>query len=174
MYITCAFGWSDDECNTAIQACDDGVTALCDVNSLCENTGAGTHQCTCNSGWRDNGADVCVDINECRSSECRDDAGACDSECANAATCAESACPSGSVCSSPAVALASFDCSCVTGYSGTLCAVDVDECLTTPCQNSATCTDSTTDVSVAAGWYIQLRLRCGFLGRHVPDRHRRV
>ena len=32
-------------------------------------------------------------------------------------------------------------CQCTSGYEGTLCDVDIDECSPDPCQNGGTCTD---------------------------------
>ncbi|XP_048244522.1 uncharacterized protein LOC125376752 [Haliotis rufescens] len=35
-----------------------------------------------------------------------------------------------------------FECICIVGYTGRLCDLDVDECLSNPCQNGATCVTS--------------------------------
>lgn len=34
-----------------------------------------------------------------------------------------------------------FTCYCVPGYTGTYCQIDINECLSTPCSNNATCID---------------------------------
>ena len=42
-------------------------------------------------------------------------------------------------------------CNCTTGFNGTDCENDINECDPDPCQNGATCTESGTDISVAPG-----------------------
>eukprot|EP01043_Picozoa_sp_COSAG02_P012130 COSAG02_NODE_462_length_21838_cov_17.900501_3_plen_4662_part_00 len=139
---SCASGWSGENCDEEIQRCQTEEHD-CDINSLCENTGPGAHVCTCNDGWQDIGDGVCLDIDECRISECRWDDFECHSPCQNGAVCTESSCDSGSECSNPEVALATFHCACNPGYAGPQCETDVDECVSQPCRNSAACTDST-------------------------------
>ncbi len=52
--------------------------------------------------------------------------------------------------------LQEFSCACYVGYSGSRCEIDVDECLSSPCQNEAECVERSTrpDVNVedAAGY----------------------
>ena len=35
--------------------------------------------------------------------------------------------------------IAGYTCSCVAGYTGTDCSVDINECDSSPCQNEGTC-----------------------------------
>ncbi|XP_053355426.1 sushi, nidogen and EGF-like domain-containing protein 1 isoform X2 [Clarias gariepinus] len=35
----------------------------------------------------------------------------------------------------------SFTCSCLAGFNGRMCQIDIDECSSNPCQNGGTCTD---------------------------------
>jgi hypothetical protein len=35
--------------------------------------------------------------------------------------------------------IGSYSCSCITGWQGSICDVDVNECLTFPCNTSYTC-----------------------------------
>lgn len=60
--------------------------------------------------------------------------------CANGGTCT----PSGS----------SYTCTCVAGYGGPQCTVDVNDCAPNPCQNGGTCTDGldTFTCQCAPGW----------------------
>ncbi|XP_054159895.1 LOW QUALITY PROTEIN: cubilin-like [Oppia nitens] len=37
----------------------------------------------------------------------------------------------------------SFTCVCISGYTGSLCEQEINECLSNPCQNGGTCTDQT-------------------------------
>ena len=46
-----------------------------------------------------------------------------------------------------------FACQCRNGYEGDLCEIDTDECASSPCQNGAYCTDSTTSVTVPVDAY---------------------
>ena len=41
-----------------------------------------------------------------------------------------------------AVAIEEYLCNCTAGFAGENCAVDVDECSSSPCRNNATCIDS--------------------------------
>ena len=106
-----------------------------------------TAQCTVpNSGANAFSGNCDVDVDECDSSPC-----------ANGATCTDSAD------NSAGIPVHAYKCTCAAGYANGDCAyttiaayttqcqvllngncnVDVDECLSNPCQNSATCTDST-------------------------------
>ena len=53
---------------------------------------------------------------------------------------------------------------CIAGYSGDDCR-DTDECLSAPCLNGATCSDSTVDASIASDFYI-CSCAPGFGGEH--------
>ena len=39
-----------------------------------------------------------------------------------------------------------YECDCVTGWSGFLCDVDIDECLSLPCRNGGACTGTAAGV----------------------------
>ena len=82
------------------------------------------------------GIDCTVDVDECASAPCK-----------NGATCKDS-CQGGSTlrpnCSlDSSISIGSFVCKCVTGWQGTLCDVDTDECNAAPCKNGGTCAEST-------------------------------
>lgn len=61
-----------------------------------------------------------------------------------------------------------YNCMCFDGYNGTNCEIDIDECLSSPCQNNATChqrsNSSRSDFSyaTAAGFYCDCPV--GFTG----------
>ncbi|KAJ7414447.1 protein eyes shut isoform X2 [Pitangus sulphuratus] len=113
--------------------------------------------CTCTTGWT--GPDCNEDINECESEPCL-----------NGATCYESVKPGQFVCICPpfytgdfchqrfspcelpynpcinnSTCLAQVDgnpmCICKTGFEGTYCEVNSDECISNPCQNEGLCVD---------------------------------
>ena len=52
--------------------------------------------------------------------------------CQNGATCSDGEGPA-------------FTCRCAPGYTGFYCETEIDECLSNPCQNQATCTDLVAD-----------------------------
>ena len=62
------------------------------------------------------------------------------------------------VLSNPLCSRQNYTCLCFPGYDGVNCQIDIDECLSSPCQNSATCrqrSDSTRagfDLSAADGY----------------------
>jgi hypothetical protein len=66
--------------------------------------------------------------------------------CQNAATCTQT---SDGTTLTPGV----YHCECPTGYNGTNCEEDIDECDLHPCQNGATCSESGTNSSVELGEY---------------------
>ena len=49
--------------------------------------------------------------------------------------------------------LGNFSCACDDGWTGFQCDVDIDECISNPCENNATCSDSTRDSNIAIDTY---------------------
>jgi hypothetical protein len=56
--------------------------------------------------------------------------------------------------SSPSEPADAYSCACMSGYSAANCQNDVDECASEPCQNSATCLESSSFSFVAADYYV--------------------
>ena len=83
------------------------------------------------------GGNCDIDVDECRSSPCM-----------NNATCDDSN-------TSAVVSMDNFSCTCMHGYANDVCAVDVDECASAPCQSNATCIESGTNMS-ESGLYVVL------------------
>jgi len=88
--------------------------------------------------------------------------------------CAAAPCVNGGVCSDSTslpdpdsldtfvpVPIDAYRCDCPTGYAGTNCAEDVDECSPDPCLNDAPCSESSTDGSVPLGEF-KCACTCGF------------
>ncbi|XP_071153468.1 uncharacterized protein [Mytilus edulis] len=106
----CKTGWKGDNCDTDINECDNAT--ICQANSLCENTN-GSYVCICNEGYY-NSADVCQ---VCGSNTFGKD-------CAQTCSCV--------VTNTDSCNNVDGSCTCKTGWKGTTCSVDVDECTVTP------------------------------------------
>ena len=153
--------------------CDDGyrVDANCKCDDIdeceefdycdhvCENTD-GSYECFCDPGYELNeDEETCDPLEECP--ECGENA-SCDETnftcrcdegfegdgetCTNTDDCANSPCQNGATCVD---GVNTFSCDCTgTGYSGTLCDQDIDECASSepdPCVAGATCTNTPGD-----------------------------
>jgi hypothetical protein len=169
----CGYGWDGEHCDQSINPCSRDELRDCDgspntptntdpdalPNTICEHIGPGLHTCTCRVGWQCNDppplgqctGSVCDDIDECDSSPCQ-----------NGAACSDSN-------TNQAVQIDRYRCSCVEGFAGGACDyspipqytaqcgilmggncdTDVYECVSSPCQNGAVCTDSSTNSSVS-------------------------
>ena len=139
----CVYGWRGRHCEMSINPCtvDKGD---CDFNSNCSHDGPGRHTCACFSGYvvaNDTASHTCVDVNECASTPCM-----------HQSECIQSNCTANMSCT-PTVPLLAFLCICPTGYVGERCETDVDECWSTPCQNTAACLDSSTHVHTLPSVY---------------------
>ncbi|KAM6082169.1 protein eyes shut homolog [Chlamydotis macqueenii] len=149
----CLPGWEGTFCEYESNECN---SEPCKNNGTCTDL-FNSYRCTCTAGWT--GPDCSEDINEC------------DSEpCLNGATCYESVKQGQFVCICPpfytgdfchqrfspcelpynpclnnSTCLAQADgkpmCICKTGFEGTYCEVNSDECISDPCQNEGLCVD---------------------------------
>lgn len=117
-HCTCAPGFTGSFCETQIS-----IHPLC-VNNPCQNNGtckvspnANRWECECLPGFT--GLSCETDFNECESQPCFND-GECVDE------------------------MGGFKCNCAgTGYSGTFCQINVDECMiSSPCLNGGVCFDT--------------------------------
>ncbi|VDI67896.1 Hypothetical predicted protein [Mytilus galloprovincialis] len=107
----CKTGWAGDYCESDVNECTSNST-ICRTYSMCENTN-GSYVCVCNDGYF-NSADVC---NECSSNTFGKD-------CAQTCSCV--------VTNTDSCNNVDGGCTCKTGWYGTTCSEDVDECNVTP------------------------------------------
>ncbi|CAG2228191.1 unnamed protein product [Mytilus edulis] len=107
----CKTGWAGDYCESDVNECTSNST-ICPTYSMCENTN-GSYVCVCNDGYFKS-ADVC---NECSSNTFGKD-------CAQTCSCV--------VTNTDSCNNVDGGCTCKTGWYGTTCSEDVDECNVTP------------------------------------------
>ena len=128
-----------DECHS--KPCMNG--GLCTDSNTDDAIQINAFTCSCVVGFQ--GVRCEVDVNECTSNPCQNSASCRDSsatglprvpvdsyQCCVGSPCAVDVCSS------------VFACACSPGFSGKSCEVDerVDECTSNPCQNGASCSDS--------------------------------
>jgi alpha-tubulin suppressor-like RCC1 family protein len=137
---TCTNGWTGDDCSL-VDECEVAVAEglmPCSDHGTCVD-GDAAFSCTCDAGWTEadcSEVDDCVD-HECENGgECVDGDGAYTCDCADdyigtrcetlEDDCVGNPCLNGGVCSNVGT---SYECDCArTGYSGTNCQDDLDEC----------------------------------------------
>eukprot|EP01043_Picozoa_sp_COSAG02_P035057 COSAG02_NODE_2487_length_8704_cov_24.065311_3_plen_2006_part_00 len=166
-----------DRCEGAENDCDP-------LHALCIATGPGTHECRCAHGWNTtNDGRTCQDIDECASTPCQNGGHCYESSCASSTYPEGTPCDP-SLPGESGVPVGDYRCECAPGFAngqcaagwdahsvmrshyfelcththGGFCDVDINECISNPCQNSAECFDSRagierdiiTDVSASA------------------------
>lgn len=171
-YCDCASGWQGINCMDDIDECQSDP---CLHNSTCTD-GVDSFVCSCALGYGYD--DQCsYDIDECASSPCQNGATCTDSygsnECrsvgmvpirATNTSCMPASCTTQCTLHGQ-IAKGDYRCNCAIGWKGRNCDTDIDECISLPCMNGATCYDSTNRPSVNYG---QLVCSCtpGFTGIH--------
>eukprot|EP00117_Sycon_ciliatum_P048509 scpid7645/ scgid34528/ Neurogenic locus Notch protein; Processed neurogenic locus Notch protein len=153
---TCPAGFTGSQCQSSV--IDHCRTAPCPHHSSCTDTPSG-YTCQCASGYT--GVQCQIDINECASQPCRNggqcsdlpggfscsctgtryagdrcEISLCDRHCTadNTNKCiADTAIPNG------------VRCQCLSGYTGSSCDKETDECKPDPCHNGAVCEDKAND-----------------------------
>jgi hypothetical protein len=141
---SCVSGFTGESCELDFNECE---SSPCMLGATCVN---GMDNYTCDCGCQ-NGA-TCItffglclcpsgflgtyceqNVNECESSPCAAATMCVDQ--ANAYTC-DCGCQNGGVCDS-----VTGVCTCLAGFLGTNCSINIDECASNPCLASATCVD---------------------------------
>ncbi|CAH1272550.1 NOTCH2 [Branchiostoma lanceolatum] len=130
--------------------CNPGYKQTLDVSYMCLKNGDWHTPMDIGNG----NVQPCVDIDECLSSPCRNNATCtnlensyscacvpgftgtdCDEEINE---CKSDPCLNGGYCSDD---VDSYNCSCLPGWTGEICQTDIDECSSSPCQHDGTCED---------------------------------
>ena len=97
--------------------------------------------CHCIAGW--NGTLCELNIQECDSRPCENDAACTD-------------------------AIDAYNCICISGFEGHNCNGDIDECSSQPCQSAGKCSESTADMGIPADKYNCTCVQ-GFDGHNCED-----
>ncbi|XP_017479439.1 PREDICTED: neurogenic locus Notch protein-like, partial [Rhagoletis zephyria] len=136
-----------DECSLRPHVCQNGAT--------CANTNGG-FACICVNGWT--GPTCGENIDDCSNqpcfngATCHDRVGSFFCQCPPGKTgllchledaCASNPCHAGSICDTSPLD-GTYVCSCPTGYKGTDCTLDIDECQDSgsPCEHGGTCVNT--------------------------------
>lgn len=111
---TCQAGYTGTLCDENVDECSQQDTSPCQNGGTCVDT-EGSFNCTCPMGYQGN--------------RCEEEENVCvPNPCLNGGTCVNRN--------------NTYACECATGFMGANCSeVDVDECLSSPCKNNATCRD---------------------------------
>jgi len=137
---SCTIGWTGENCERDENECVDSelgeriatLPAVCRAaeSSTCTNTD-GSYECRCNLGWTGDGM-TCVDADDCEFDPCN-----------HGGTCNDC----GTLC---------FVCDCVSGWRGTTCATDWNECVMGihQCNDEALCLNNpgSYDCRCGTGW----------------------
>ncbi|XP_050423737.1 protein crumbs isoform X2 [Adelges cooleyi] len=108
----CAPGFLGRNCEIDVDDCE---SAVCPPNSLCID-GIASYTCHCKSGYIGSPPN-CTEVTICNSSPCQN-GGSCN-----------------------LIGNNQYNCSCLPGYTGQTCQIDIDECLSKPCLNGGICND---------------------------------
>ena len=154
-WCLCTSGWEGDQCTVSINLCavDENT---CDEHATCSYTGPGLVACTCHVGW-EMVNDVCVDIDECASVPCQ-----------NGAMCADSTTRFGEL-DEAVVAINQYECTCLEGWLGDHCEIDIDECASSPCQNGGLCYESAEELRGAPAGFVGPFDGCVMKGHNIRD-----
>uniref|UniRef100_A0AAY4E4J3 Notch receptor 3 n=1 Tax=Denticeps clupeoides TaxID=299321 RepID=A0AAY4E4J3_9TELE len=147
----CPPEWTGQYCAEDVNECLMQPNA-CHNGGTCFNT-IGGHTCVCVNGWT--GDDCSENIDDCATAVCFNGATCHDRvasffcECPVGKTgllchlddaCVSNPCNEGAVCDTNPLNGRAI-CTCPAGYAGPRCEIDINECLSMPCQNDATCLD---------------------------------
>lgn len=164
---TCKPGWSGTNCDQMSNACDIMGKGVCSNGGTCAPSSDGSYWCVnCTAGWT--GQNCSVSIDYCNTKPCLN-GGICNSStsgyscsCINDFTgstcesppnyCISYTCQNGGTCLSNSVNR-NATCNCNgTGFTGTKCEMNINDCPTDPsagCQNSGVCIDGINNFTCA-------------------------
>ena len=166
---TCPAGWQGDNCEDDVDECSSDPCqgdASCTESNVDLAVPLDAYMCTCGAGFENGvsgfGGNCDVDIDECSSTPCQNDALCIDSSTDDSVLpdsyrCSCTAGFANGLCSYNYIAEYEEECSVSdTISSATLsgnCDIDVNECDSSPCLNDAACMDSTGDASLSYDVY---------------------
>eukprot|EP00057_Strongylocentrotus_purpuratus_P031399 XP_784490.3 PREDICTED: fibropellin-1 [Strongylocentrotus purpuratus] len=139
----CAAGYTGDTCQTDIDNCTPNP---CMNGGACTD-GVNSYTCACVAGFTGNMCET--DINDCSPNPCMNGGSCTDGvntftcTCASGFsgdTCTTADCGS-VVCQNSGTCVSSGLCDCVTGFTGTMCEININDCSPNPCTNGGSCTD---------------------------------
>uniref|UniRef100_A0A8C0GY29 Neurogenic locus notch homolog protein 2 n=1 Tax=Chelonoidis abingdonii TaxID=106734 RepID=A0A8C0GY29_CHEAB len=131
---TCPQGYKGADCTDDVDECAMANSNPCEHAGKCVNT-EGSFHCECLKGYT--GPRCEMDINECVSEPCQNDATCLDK--IGGFTCL---CMPGKGTLSKLGCVSGFSLSfCLSGFTGAVCQIDIDDCSSTPCLNGAKCVD---------------------------------
>ena len=125
----CVTGYTDDSCQININDC---LSRPCLNGASCSDR-VDAYQCTCVLGWE--GPECQGDVDECIGHYYPYQGRR---PCYNGATCFESTIDD-------TIPISEYHCSCMYGFTGIDCEIDLDECASEPCVQGATCSDGPGD-----------------------------
>jgi hypothetical protein len=161
--------WTGEFCETARNVCSLGEDDCDPLYATCTHLGPGQHSCTCNIGWNGDGT-TCYDTDECFSAPCQNGGTCMESACAASSYPTGTPC-TGPVAprTTTSIPVDSYSCACADGFAdgmctadwdthgtaytaqysttcttqlGGTCSIDINECVSSPCANSAGCSES--------------------------------
>eukprot|EP01043_Picozoa_sp_COSAG02_P052464 COSAG02_NODE_5657_length_4148_cov_3.339096_1_plen_840_part_10 len=159
--------YGGEHCQVEVDVCRSEHNDCDPFHATCHALGPGLHSCSCHVGWLGDGHS-CADVDECLSGPCQNGAVCLQSNCTNSSYLHGQRCSAGLDDTRPPVDR--YRCECKAGFANGLCVpgwdtttgtaisehyqatcnletggrcdIDIDECMSSPCRMSATCTDS--------------------------------
>ncbi|XP_045483741.1 protein crumbs isoform X3 [Harmonia axyridis] len=152
----CVPGYGGQNCEYNINECQ---SQPCYNRGICVDKPGG-YECRCPMGFQGNNCELdmrseyctpqsCLPYGECRSNSnlgsscyCKHDHPGIYPNCTVDPVCVPNPCRNGGICTGNRLGdRSSFNCSCLPGFIGRLCQVNVDECSSSPCLNGGQCID---------------------------------
>ena len=134
-HCRCPAGRGATDCSSDYDECS---SVPCENGSNCTDSNNNTDiqldsfLCDCTAGYTGTTCDV--DVDECTSSPCAHETSKCYDSTTNRSVV--------DIVGIDLVGIDAFYCECATGWEGSRCLADIDDCMSTPCNGAGDCTDS--------------------------------